>query len=80
MTNKKLQYVQHNGPTDWFEIDQRVPQGCILSQHLFNLYSENVIRNALEGYIGDVTIGGKTVTNLHYAGDVVLIANTLPKL
>ena len=68
------------GLTDWFEIDQGVRQRCILSPHLFNLHSENVMRNALEGYIGNVTIGGKTVTNLHYAGDMVLIANTLPKL
>ena len=68
------------GLTDWLEIDQGVRQGCVLSPHLFNLYSENVMRNALEGYIGDITIGGRTVINLRYADDLVLIANTLPKL
>ena len=35
--------------------------------------------NALEGYMGDITIGGRTVTNLRYADNMVLIANTLPK-
>ena len=62
------------GLTDWFEIDQGVRQGYILPTHLFNLYSENVMRNALEGYIGDITIGGRTITNLRYADDIVLIA------
>ena len=38
------------------------------------------MRNALEGYIGDITIGGRKVTNHRYADDVVLIASTLPKL
>ena len=38
------------------------------------------MRNALEGYIGDITVGGRTITNLRYADDIVLIANTLPKL
>ena len=61
-------------------MNQGVRQGCIVSPHLFNLYSVNVMRNALEDYIGDVSIGGKTVTNRRYADDVVPIANTLPKL
>ena len=62
------------GLTDWFEVGQGVCQGCILSPHLFILYSENVMRNALEGHIGDITIGGRTITNHRYADDIVLIA------
>ena len=32
--------------TDWFQIGKGVPQGCILSPCLFNLYAEYIMRNA----------------------------------
>ena len=35
-----------HGTTDWFQIRKEVPQGCILSPCLFNLYAEYIIRNA----------------------------------
>ena len=31
--------------TDWFQIGKGVPQGCILSPCLFNLYAEYIMRN-----------------------------------
>ena len=68
------------GLTDWFKIEQGVRQGCILSPHLFNIYSETIMRNALDNFEGDVTIGGHRVTNLRYADDVVLIAGTMEEL
>ena len=34
------------GITDWFHIRKGVPQGCILSPCLFNLYAEYIMRNA----------------------------------
>ena len=37
-----------------FRIEQEAQQGCILSSHLFNIYSEVIIRNALEGFEGTV--------------------------
>ena len=38
------------------------------------------MRNALEGFDGSVKIGGKTVTNLRYADDIVLIAGSMKEL
>ena len=34
-----------HGKTDWFQIGKGVPQDCILSPSLFNLYAEYVMRN-----------------------------------
>ena len=35
-----------HGTIDWFQIGKGVPQGCILSPCLFNLYAEYIMRNA----------------------------------
>ena len=35
-----------HGTTDWFQIRKGVRQGCILSPYLFNLYAEDIMRNA----------------------------------
>lgn len=43
---------------------------------LFNLYSEAIISEALEGLEVGVKINGKTVNNLRYADDTVLIASS----
>ena len=32
--------------TDWFQIEKGECKGCILSSCLFNLYAENIMRNA----------------------------------
>ena len=45
-------------------------QGCILSPHLFNLYSESVIREVEIEELG-IDIGGKLVSNMRYTDDMV---------
>ena len=34
------------GTADWFRIEKGVQQGCLLSPCLFNLYAEQIMRNA----------------------------------
>ena len=68
------------GLTEWFGIGQGVRQGCILSPHLFSIYSETIMRNALEDFEGNITVGGRPITNLRYADDTVLIAGSMSEL
>ena len=68
------------GDSDWFTIGQGVRQGCILSPYLFNIYAEYIMRIALDGYEGQVSIGGRQITNLRYADDTTLIARTAAEL
>ena len=69
-----------HGLTVDFRIEQGVQQQCILSPHLFNIYSEVIIRNALEGFEGTVKMGGRIITNLRYADDTVLIGGSMEEL
>ena len=55
---------------------KRRRQGCPLSPMLFNLYSELIIRHALEKWEDGIEIGGKYYNNLRYADDVALLATT----
>ena len=68
-----------HGKTDWFHNGRGVRQDCILSSYLFNLYTEWIMREALEENDG-VSIGGTRVSNLRYADDTVLIAEDANKL
>ena len=51
----------------------RVIKGCCLSPILFNLYSECLTKEALEGF-GELKIGRQIINTLKYADDLVLLA------
>ena len=59
-----------HGTMDWFQIGTGVPQGCILSPCLFNLYAENIMRNAgLDEAQAGIKIARRNINNLRYADD-----------
>ena len=47
-----------------------------LSPLLFNIYTENVMREALEEWQSGFSVGGRMVTNLRYADDTTLLVGT----
>ena len=69
------------GATDWFQIRKGVYQGYILSPCLFNLNAECSVRNAgLEEAQARVKIGGRNTSNLRYAEDTTLMAESEEEL
>ena len=63
--------------TDWFQIRKGVRQGYILSPCLFNLYAEYIMRNArLEEAQAGIKIAGRNISNLRYADDTTLMAES----
>ena len=69
-----------NGATDWFQIRKGVHQGCVLSPCLFNLYAENIMRNArLDEAQAEIKIAGRNINNLRYADDTTLMAESKKK-
>ena len=70
-----------HGTTDWFQIGEGVYQGCILSSCLFNLYAEYIMRNAgLEETQAGIKIAGRNISNLRYADDTTLKAESEEEL
>ena len=66
---------KRHGRTNWFKIEKGVPQGCILSPCLFNLYAEFIMRNArLDEAQAGIKIARRTINNLRYANDTTLMA------
>ena len=70
-----------NGTTDWFQIGKGVHQGYVLSPCLFNLYAENIMRNAgMDKTQAGIKIARGNINNLIYAGDTTLMAESKEKL
>ena len=67
--------------TDWFKIGKGVPQGCVLSPCLFNLYTEYIMRNTgLDEAQMLIKIAGRNINNLRYADDTTLKAESEEEL
>ena len=58
--------IRH-GTMGWFQIRKGVHQGCILSPHLFNLYSEYIMQNlGLDEAQAGIKSAGRNINNLRY--------------
>ena len=62
-----------HGTTDWFQIGKGLPQDCVFSSCLFNLYAENTLRKAgLDEAQAGIKIAGRNINNLRYKDDTTL--------
>ena len=67
--------------TDWFQIGKGVHQGYILSPCLLHLYAEYIMRNAgLEEAQAGIKIAGRNISNLRYADDTTVMAESEEEL
>ena len=66
--------------TEAQSIVRGVRQGCVLSPLLFNLYSERIFQEALEGQQLGIKVNGTWINNIRYADDTVLVADNINDL
>ena len=70
-----------HGTTNWFQIGNRVCQGCILSPCLFNFDAEYIMRNAgLDAAQAGIKIARRNINNLKCADDTTLMAESEEEL
>ena len=70
-----------HGTTDWFQIGKGVPQGCILSPCLFNLYAEYIMRNTgLQESKAGIKIARRNINNHRYADDTTFMVESEEEL
>src|SRR6267154_231547 len=60
-------------------VERGVRQGCVISPFLFNLYSEFMIKEAMENVEG-IKFNEVNITDLRYADDAVLVADKRKKM
>ena len=60
----------------WFGVRKGVRQGCTQSPWIFNVFMDNVVREARRECIREVVLSTGTVGLLMFADDVVMMAET----
>ena len=59
---------------EWTRTTVGVWQGCLLSPTLFNIFLDRIMCEALDDHEGSVSIGGRLITNIRFADDIVVNA------
>ena len=58
------------------KIGRAVRQGCPLSPLLFNIYIEEIVREAMEKVSDGVKVGGRLVQAVRFADDQAMVSST----
>jgi len=78
---KQLAKVKVAGTlSKWFRVKKAARQGCVFSPYLFNILPKMLMRETLDGFQRGLQIGGRIVTNLRYADDIILLATSEAEL
>ncbi|GFO23370.1 retrovirus-related pol polyprotein from type-1 retrotransposable element r2 [Plakobranchus ocellatus] len=68
------------GTTEWFPVTKGVRQGCILSPHLFSLYTEEIMRDVefdpRKDEYDEPRLQGLPIRDLRYTDDTALLSTT----
>jgi len=64
--------------SEWFRVKKGVRQGCVM--YLLNILAEMVMRETLDAFQGGLPIGGRMITSLRYADDIILLATSETEL
>ena len=73
--DKAQSAVLFNGSTEeWFRTTVGTRLGCLLLPTLFNIFLERIMCEALDDREGSVSIGGRLITKLRFADDIVVNA------
>ena len=75
---KGVYQVNYNGTTSYrFKAAQGVFQGSILSPHLYNIYTEELLKNIAVSTDAGTTLHGSFTGIIAYADDIILISSTV---
>jgi len=74
--NQRALIRTKQGDSNESALGRGVRQGCPLSPTLFNIYSEAMIKEALEGKGRGVIIGGRNIKAIRFADDKAIVSNS----
>ena len=63
-----------------FKTTVGVRQSCLLSPTLFNLFLEQIMREALQDFHSTISIGGRPISNLRFVDDIDLMGGSNEEL
>ena len=67
-------------PSDWFEVRSGVRQGCTIAPDLFLASMDWLLQRTVHGGLLGAALGNEVFTDLDFAYDVALVAETVEAL